>query len=224
MNQTDEGIFVSMKGIMKNNGFFKSRKQKDFVLKAWGGLGSYEKVNGWLDLKPGQKTVTLDYLMVWASYGSRSQVPGMFVFVLDENGVCSQYKVGGNGNLRDGWSPAKEKLRLVWERPTDVSAPNFDEVAAPVESEPESQWIGAVGDKLKDVECTVIGVNHYTPSNRYSEGVFTHLKDSADNIIVVWKYIAEKGQKVVLSGTVKECSDYNGKKKTVLARVKFVEV
>ena len=44
--------------------------------------------------------VTIDGYYQWADYGTRSIVPVIITFVIDEFGVRAQYKTGGGGNLR----------------------------------------------------------------------------------------------------------------------------
>lgn len=77
-----------------------------------------------ITVAPGQKAVDVHALISWTDYGSRSKIPVIYSFIVDELGVVAKYKVGGYGNLRVGWAPSADKVVLQWER---TETPNEQE-------------------------------------------------------------------------------------------------
>lgn len=228
-NDDDLKTFMSLRSLCKsNNGFWKSAKQRNFLFGAYTKAFDNRRVGAdmdattqmkkyfGVDLRPGEVAVELTGLYRWNDYGSRSLVPALIIFMVDANGVSRQYKVGGRGNLRDGWSPDPAKCKLEWERDTKVAAPVFEE-AAPAEKNP-GEWLAPVGHKVTAL-MTIERVRDLG-FGQYGRMVITVLKDAAGNIVNVWKDLGEAGQQLTLTGTVKECGEYRGTKQTTLIRVK----
>ena len=221
-NKADEQTFVSLRGLVKNNGFFKSAAQQKFMLKSYGIFQMDTKMLGYLGitLKDSDVTyVTIDGYYQWADYGSRSIVPVIITFVIDEFGVRTQYKTGGSGNLRDGWSPDASKCKLMWERDESIEKPSFETPKTEV-VESKSQWLGEVGKRL-----VVKGKIVFTKLIGYSEWggkYITIVEDDAGNQIKAWKYLGEKGEDVEIKGTVKEHDVHEGVKGTVLTRISIL--
>lgn len=221
-NKADEQTFISLRGLIKNNGFFKSVAQRKFMLKSYGKEQMDTKMLGYLGitLKDSDVTyVTIDGYYQWADYGSRSIVPVIITFVIDEFGVRAQYKTGGNGNLRDGWGPDASKCKVVWERDESIDKPCFESPKVEV-VESKSQWIGEVGKRLvvkgKIVFAKLIGYSEW--GGKY----ITIMEDDAGNQIKAWKYLGEKGETVEIKGTVKEHDEFEGVKGTVLTRISIL--
>jgi hypothetical protein len=85
-NKADEQTFISLRGLVKNNGFFKSAAQQKFMLKSYGKEQMDTKMLGYLGvhLKDSDVTyVTIDGYYQWADYGTRSIVPVIITFVND---------------------------------------------------------------------------------------------------------------------------------------------
>ena len=221
-NKFDEQTFISLRGLIKNNGFFKSAAQQKFMLKSYRKEQMDTKMLGYLGvhLKDSDVTyVTIDGYYQWADYGSRSIVPVIITFVIDEFGTRAEYKTGGNGNLRDGWSPDASKCKLMWERNESIEKPSF-EVQKPEVVESKSQWIGEVGKRL-----VVKGKIVFTKLIGYSEWggkYITIVEDDAGNQIKAWKYLGEKDETVEIKGTVKEHDVHEGVKGTVLTRISIL--
>lgn len=228
---TDEQTFISMRGMIKRGGTFKSAKQRDFLLKSYTdqmlnvretfdrAQREVKKFFG-IDLREGEVYVSVDAFTRWADYGSRSVIPMLYVFILDRFGVARQYKVNGNGNSRDGWAPNPEKCKLMWERPADAELPVFEE---PVAAEPkkESSWFANVGEKVT-VKVKVKAVKDLGYS-RFGKMEITVFEDENGNVINVWKAgYADIGAELTIKGTVKACDEYRGVKQTTLVRVKEV--
>ena len=221
-NKADEQTFISLRGLIKNNGFFKSAAQQKFMLKSYGKEQMDTKMLGYLGitLKDSDVTyVTIDGYYQWADYGTRSIVPVIITFVIDEFGIRAEYKTAGRGNLRDGWSPDASKCKLMWERDESIDKPRFESPKAEV-VESKSQWIGEVGKRLvvkgKIVFTKLIGYSEW--GSKY----ITIVEDDAGNQIKAWKYLGEKGEDVEIKGTIKEHDEFEGVKGTVLTRISIL--
>ena len=221
-NKADEQTFISLRGLIKNNGFFKSAAQQKFMLKSYGTEQMDTKMLGYLGitLKDSDVTyVTIDGYYQWADYGTRSIVPVIITFVIDEFGIRAEYKTAGRGNLRDGWSPDASKRKLMWERDESIDKPRFESPKAEV-VESKSQWIGEVGKRLvvkgKIVFTKLIGYSEW--GSKY----ITIVEDDVGNQIKAWKYLGEKGEDVEIKGTIKEHDEFEGVKGTVLTRISIL--
>lgn len=230
-NDNDQKSYVSLRGMIKSGGFFKSGKQRDFLLKAYTqqmlsvretfarAQQEVKKFFG-VDLREGEVCVSVDAYTRWESYGARSVVPMLYFFILDRFGVVRQYKVNGNGNARDGWAPNPEKCKLMWERPSDSELPVFEE---PVAAEPkkESRWFANIGDKVT-VKVKVKAVKNLG-YGQFGQMCITVFEDENGNVINVWKSgYGPVGMELTIKGTVKSCDEYRGVKQTTLIRVKEV--
>ena len=225
--EVDKQIYMTFRGLVKNNGFFKSAKQKAYLLKAYANTECSMDLNYiGVQLKETDVTyVTIDGYYRWCEYGSRSVVPVVITFVLDELGCRAQYKTGGFGNLRDGWRPDASKCKLMWERDESVEKPAFEKPSfeaevAKVAEENASEWLGNVGDRL-----TIKGKIVFTKCVGYSQWGskdLTIIVDEVGNRIKLWKYVGEKDETVEIKGTIKSLDLYGGKKDTVLTRVSIL--
>ena len=89
-----------------------------------------------------------------------------------------------------------------------------------------SNYVGEIGQKIV-ADCTFIGTAHYERRNFLNgsmETVYVHMfRDSAGNKIV-WRtscgVLAEEGQAVRISATVKDHSEYKDEKQTIVIRCK----
>lgn len=231
-SETDKDTFMSLKGLTnKNQGFFKSVKQAQFLFRQYNelfnSLHTHAQVreNFGVIVADDQITVEANAYTSWANYGTRSIVPVLYVFVLDKIGVVATYKVGGNGNLRDGWSPDPTKSKLVWVRSDDAvcpwSFPTEQEVAQQKAAEPVSQWLGYPGDKVQ-ATLTLLRSRHIG-SSRFGDVFLSVFKDAAGNIVNIWRmFDLQDGDTVTVKGTIKATDAYMGTKQTTLTRVKVV--
>ncbi len=87
----------------------------------------------------------------------------------------------------------------------------------------DSRHIGAVGDRLKDITALVYG--HHSFEGQYGATHIFRMR-TPDNNVLVWfasgQQEFERGDTVVLTGTVKKLDEYEGIKQTVLSRCKVV--
>lgn len=225
-NTLEEKQFLSFLGMMKrSNGFFKSAKQRDFLLKVSKQENShrtnlveeYEKFFG-VKLEQNEYPISMNGYYRWASYGSRSEIPTVLIFILDSHGVKKYYKIGGHGNLRIGWSPDPKKCKLAWERAAG-ELPVLEE--AP-KIEKSNKWLAQVGEKI-EVTATIKRVRSFdAPYGYRMVSYLTTLEDTAGNVIVVWKFLGEEGETVSFTGKVKELSVFKGRKQTVVTRTKVI--
>ena len=150
----DKDIFMSLKGLVnKNNGVWKSTKQRWFVMNKL--VADYDKQKDrrqakdffGIDMNPddGETMVYVDAIARWAEYGSRSQVPVRYGFIVDDYGVKRFYKIGNKGNMRDGASPDPEKTKLEWTRPDDVDVEHLIPDPEEEEKKRKKAFLGKVG-------------------------------------------------------------------------------
>ena len=93
-----------------------------------------------------------------------------------------------------------------------------------------SQYVGEVGEKIT-VQVTYLGSPHWTSHIGWMEQtMYAHNFKDADGNVMVWKSgtypeaLREEGKQVLLTGTVKDHSEYKDEKQTVLTRCKIQEV
>jgi hypothetical protein len=236
----EKEAFMSLKGLVnKNNGVFKSRKQQWYIKKNIvddepDRDRGFTKENFGVDLDDGEKLVTVEAVARWASYGARSQVPVRYGFVMDDIGVVKFYKIGNQGNLRDGAGPDAKKTKLEWTRPDNVDASHLEKSEEEKKKEfkaklgmSEGNFLGTEGERMKFDELTltykrfqddnVYGYNNYVSR-------FWHVyKDANDNVIYyTGKEGPEVGTKVSATATVKKhLVSKKGDKVTVIMRPRF---
>lgn len=214
-----EQEYISYLSLIKNNnGFFKSLKQKNFFNKhlSWETEDRLTKYG--VPVKTGQAVVEFDGLYTWANYGSASKIPVIISFVFNENGIVSKWTTGGQGNLRDGWSPDPMKCKNKWTIDASVTAPVYEEIV--VDKAP-SAWIGQPGQRIeKIVTVTFMKEIGY---NQWGTTYLSKLEDEDGNEITAWKYIGQKGEKFRIRATVKGLDEYQGRKQTVITRVSVLD-
>lgn len=226
-SQADQDQFISLRGLVnKNQGRFKSEKQAQFLFKQ---ATQIAKQNGWtseihnqnfgVPIQADQAVIHVDALTQWASYGSRSLVPTISVFVIDINGVVAQYKVSGSGNLREGWSPVPEKTKQVWQRDNNVVLPNYKEQSdQPAQPVNPGSWVGAVGEKIQ-IKAKLVRERDLG-FGQFGQQFLSVLEDDRGNVINVWRRLnVNVGDSVEIKATVKDCGEFRGVKQTTLTRV-----
>lgn len=246
-NGTDKDIFMSLKGLVnKNNGVWKSEKQRWFVMNRL--VPSYEKertraqvkeffgVN--LDPDAGQTFVGVNAIARWANYGSRSQVPVRYGFIVDDYGVVSYWKIGNKGNMADGAQPDPSKTKLEWTRPENADVqhliPDPEEEEARKKKEfktklgmSEGEYIGTEGERMSFGELEITASKYLETStygyNSHVERYWNAFKNAEGNVIYyTGKQVGEIGDKVLAVGTVKKhLVSKKGDKVTVIMRPRF---
>lgn len=240
LNEYGEGLFKTLQSLIKyNGGNFKSAKQAKFlekqraehcdndILKFW----KFEKKHL---LKKGEYAITIDgdYL-----YGSgeahgrgRGRVPFCFVYIMDKHGVKRLHHLKFQAHKFyderyevervDGWSPVGNELK--WER-TEVTYFPPKESEKKKEEKRESKHVGEVG-KRQQFNATVTFAKEI--DTQYGTSLLLVMETPEGNVLKtfysgsnsdIWD--AEKGDKVTFAAAVKEHSEYQGRKETIITRI-----
>jgi hypothetical protein len=86
---------------------------------------------------------------------------------------------------------------------------------------PPSEWVGKVGERIKNIKVKVVFTKDI--DGMYGLSTLYLMKDADGNDYKTfysgssWSY--EKGDEIMITGTVKKHDEYNGKKSTMLNRV-----
>lgn len=85
-----------------------------------------------------------------------------------------------------------------------------------------SEWIGEVGDKLKELPVTLVGVYGFNGRFGYSQ-VVKFITDEGNQLtwFTAVNITVEKGTKCLLSGTIKKHDQYKDQKTTIVTRCKI---
>lgn len=119
--------------IKYNGGRWKSEKQREFVRRVFVAgyidydnpdekgrcpLIPYEDIKGVgkIDVSNGQFAVYVEGFAQWSDMGGRGNQPVSFVFVCDQEGIVTQYRLRYKGNIRDGMRPDPKQTEVRWKR------------------------------------------------------------------------------------------------------------
>lgn len=98
-----------------------------------------------------------------------------------------------------------------------------EEKIAAAQPESTSEWIGEIGDKLKDIKVQLI--RKYSMDGRYGLTTLYSFQDKSGNILNWWTTTYQEieiGQWATLKyATIKKLDEYKGVKQTVLTRAKL---
>lgn len=244
-SEWDKEVYISLKGLVnKNNGVWKSKKQRDFMinkkLQYQKDLHSDpNKVKEFfgVDMDSGQFLVLPSAITQWAEHGARAKIPVRYGFVLDSTGVAKFYKIGNKGNLRIGAQPDPSKTKLEWSRPENADRTHLDKTKQEKKKEfkgalgmGEGEFVGEKGERLdlgvlelvakKELGYSQFGYNMATKKywNMY--------KDEQGRIIYhTGKEGPERGEKIKMTATVKDhITTKKGDNVTVVIRPRFYSV
>ena len=90
------------------------------------------------------------------------------------------------------------------------------------EEEVPSEWIGEVGDKIKELPVTLIGV--YGFEGRYGYSQVVKFKTEEGNLLTWFTAVnipVSNGENCLLSGTIKKHDQYKDQKTTIVTRCKI---
>ena len=225
-DQYNQDVFTRLKGLVnKRDGIYNSTGYK-WVLENKIIIGNkrtpadamhYFGVEAAAD----QIMVYVDAMAIWAGYGSRSQVPVRYGFVMDDYGVVSFWKIGNKGNMREGAAPDPSKTKLEWTRPDTADfahlVPSEEEVEAKKEADfrkaigaADGENLGEVKQRMNFGECELVVSKlvdevHVAYNTTY-EKYWNMYKDVNGNVIYHTGVPApiEVGEKVNLTATVKK--------------------
>ena len=138
IDSSDREEFIGLQSMIKYScGYFKSIKQSRFFFKNKNvNLDmTAEFAKSWygIDFDPKtQMVISVHGVYHWAH--GKGKVPMLYMYVFDRLGIVARYKIGGNGNLKDGWKPCAKKCKKEWYRLPEFEAPEWaSEIEKPVE-------------------------------------------------------------------------------------------
>lgn len=88
-----------------------------------------------------------------------------------------------------------------------------------------NEWVGSVGQKIPPTRITVIGTQDV--AGAYGNVQLVRMEDETGHLFIWWNSSSnslDQGNKYSIVGTVKEHKDYQGRKQTVLTRVKATQI
>ena len=246
MTEQDGDLFRSLKGLVNNGGFFKSSGQAAFFEKRIeynsNHVGPTSCWDNSVEVAEGQYAVIcegligssdVNYVHNWGRHARRKT----WIFVMDKMGVVAMF-IGRCKHFSDGSAPNGEKTVREFVRTDDARAQELsklwaDERAAKAkilgEKRAASEHVGEVGERI-----VVEGVARLITSfdNAYGTS-YMYMIDGEDGN--AYKFIgkgihtadningAHKTFKLKAKFTVKDHSEYNGQKQTVVNRPKVLE-
>lgn len=83
-----------------------------------------------------------------------------------------------------------------------------------------SEWVGAKKERLHDLDCTLLD-QRYLGTGQFGDRILIKFRTHDGNVLTWFTSTGtglDKGQKLKLTGTVKDHSEYNGAKETQLTR------
>lgn len=235
----DQDIDKSFSFLTKRNeGFFKSEAQKNFLLKQANATLGNPSENAWVDmakmrgieLKDNEIFIDVSGYVRWADYGTKSIRRCGWVYVLDEYGVVAKYKLGYAYDK--GYSCVDpKKTQWVWSRSAVAVLPVFEKAVA---EDVVTTHLGEVGEKIDVVgKITKIASYDKTPMGHWDSAVGYKAEIQVGTAtLIYWGFPqikvrnvpvrdAVEGLIVNVKATVKAHGEYKGKKQTTISRPKF---
>ena len=180
--------------------------------------------------------------MKWLDENGWSQDGITYIVTGDSYSIKDELKQAGfryDGTLRWHKATKEEKYvdRLIevhLDEVCDISAwgkgtyrPDaqkiVEEKIAAVQPESTSEWIGEVGDKVKDIKVQLI--RKYSMDGRYGLTTLYSFQDESGNILNWWttsyKEIEVGQWTTIKTATIKKLDEYKGVKQTVLTRARL---
>lgn len=216
--------------IKTNNGFWKSDKQRSFIMKQMQmyylihKFDESNKLAFGVELLSNQQAWCLDGYIRWADYGRRSFREVTHMFVFDQYGIVAQYKLHRKYSSDGGSSSINsDKTEKIWNRDESIEKP----VLVVTDIQNTSEHLGSVGEWLETAvtikSIRSIGESYYGPTYQ------TRMVDDLGNMIIYWgvmksTYCGEENIKIKLRAKIKEHSEYKGMKQTIVGYAKIKEV
>lgn len=226
--QEDADKYSSLNRLIKfNNGFFKSAKQSKLFNERMTTECSWFSNLG-IDIAD-KKIIHVCAYVRWVDYGIKSFRDVDWIFLIDEFGIVSQYKIGFSAG-----APDPKKIQLLFSRDTSIPVPVFEEPQPQKTAESISEWFGNVGDRVTfDVE--VVSVKKFESSTTYSyydSGVrYITTTKNGNDLVKYWGHINTKdydtvnvGDKFKVKATIKSHDEYKGIKSTTISRPVFEKI
>lgn len=230
-SQADQERHRTLEGMVKNNGLFKSMKQRNFLSqRGWnywkvGGSGAWKsaseiKKRRGINVQDGEWFIEVDAIVVFGKRGAGSGTRWLtWSYVADDVGIREKYKLfykyAGRGFEGETKGVDPSKTKLLWKRKPDKRVDDFREKIAIEDMEREakikageaqlkdSQWIGVIGERIKDVEIEVLRKHFF--ETQWGTSAITVMKDSEGNMIHHFGTNSlKKGEKRKVGFTVKD--------------------
>lgn len=227
-----EDILKTLQTLVKfNNGFWKSEKQRDYLIKCanmYGDLHQNPEENlGFFGVDSQLEAIYCETEMRFADYGRRSYRRIGWMFTFDQHGIVEKYRIRFNYDDKSGASsPNPEKTEQEWTRPAGAECTMKVE---PKVEKPISHYIGNVGEKISatlTIKKMVALSGRIGYANVYSDLL---IMEDADGNCVTWNSSSaykfdelKEGNQITLKGTIKAHKEYKGRQQTVLTRCKLV--
>jgi len=225
----DQETHRTLESIIKNNGIFKSGKQQWYLLnKRWaywkvGGKGDVlfrsaadvKKLRG-VNVQNGDYVVEVGANVIFGKRGAGQGTRWLtWLYVVDDAGVKEKYKLAYKYEQGGAAGLDLSKTKREWTRPKSDAEEEFMQKAAQDRLNQEqkikageaqlknSQWIGVIGERQKDVEVEVLRKHWF--ETRFGGSSITVMKDKYGNMIHHWgQNDLNKGDKSVIDFTVKD--------------------
>lgn len=212
-------------GIIKNDGKFKSAKQKAYILNHRCAERNKEDLKEYFGIEVEEEVVKVldaDAFMRFADYGTRSIIPYTIINIIDDIGVKVSYRIRYNGNMRDGASPDPKRTEVKWERDHNIVSNDLvEEQEVKIEEEKKiSEYLNAeVGQRIEVNVDKAIKIAEYCTNF----GTTFVYKFISDGNVIIWKTGNYIDLEIVSSikGTIKEFSEYREEKQTIMTRCKI---
>lgn len=211
-SEADSDAHRTIKGLMKNNGIFKTMKQRWYLLEKrwkhrkvgakgasgqWATFGSpaeVKKMRNIRGVEMGDYVVEVDASMTFGKRGAGHGTRWLtWAYVIDDVGVREEYKLGYKYDGQGGSQLDHSKIKKTWERKETEEVKEFRAQIAQEEMQRDkaeqesnaqlkaSEWIGTEGERIKDIEVTVLRKHYF--ETQYGESSITIMKDSNGNMI-----------------------------------------
>lgn len=149
----DHEWYMSLQGLInQNNGLFKSPKQASFILNRWAGKvvdgpeAERYANNFGTPVATGNRVIQTTGYYRWADYGSRSVIPFLYIFEVDDFGVVRKWKVGYRGNMRDGAAPDPKKAKLEFTRDAGLDTSHL--IVQKSDAEKKAEFVKGLGGSV----------------------------------------------------------------------------
>jgi hypothetical protein len=213
--------FISLQRLLKlNDGLWKSEKQRKFIFSKW--TTDEEFVNdSWISKHINvQKSCKYIIIEGFVSFGhgmGKGHRPITYTYEVDHAGIKRRFRTRYQGNMRDGVSI--KNVEVDWERTVEVPDLPQEEPEASQEEKmvPVSQWFGEIGKRYNALKLTVKFTTGFDTAYGYC---FLNKMEDEEGNVFVWfsSNCLETGTTYTMNGTVKDHSEYNEVKQTVLTR------
>ena len=222
-NEVDKEFFLSMGSLKKNNGYFKSAKQRDYFKRQ----GLFEVFYKNFSLAPGQFVICVSGHVRFADYGIKSVRRVEWLFVCDDLGIVKQLKIRFEYSADGRYSSPSGVYDDVWKRDTSITAPVFEVV----EQKPK-HFVGDIGQRLT-LEGTV-KVSRKIGETAFGPRFQTIIETDDGGVLVYWNLVncktvegntayAEQGDRVRFSAGIKAFEMFRDVPQTHLSRVTKAE-